>query len=66
MFRNSIADVLACERLTEITEILAAGLMRHLARKSSPNSNHYGESSLHISPAESGDPTPESRRMQNG
>ena len=34
------------ERLAEIAEILAAGLMRLRARKSSQKSAHRGESSL--------------------
>ena len=36
----------APERLAEIAEILAAGLMRLRARKSTPLSPHSGESSL--------------------
>jgi hypothetical protein len=36
----------AAERLTEIAEILATGLMRLKARKSTPLSAHFGESSL--------------------
>lgn len=36
----------ADERLDEIAEILAAGLMRLRARKSTPFSAHPGESSL--------------------
>ena len=42
------------EHLFEIAEILAAGLMRLQARKSSQILPHIGESSLDISPAESG------------
>jgi hypothetical protein len=39
--------LLSCdERLAEIAEILAAGLMRLRSRKSSPFSGHTGESSL--------------------
>jgi hypothetical protein len=37
------------ERLDEIAEILAAGLMRLRARKSSPLSRDHGESSLDFS-----------------
>ena len=40
----------AAERLDEIGEILAAGLMRLRARQSSELSLIYGECSLHISP----------------
>jgi hypothetical protein len=36
----------AAERLAEVAEILAAGLMRLRARKSTPLSPHSGESSL--------------------
>ena len=36
----------AAERLDEVAEILAAGLMRLRARQSSPLSARYGESSL--------------------
>lgn len=42
------------ERLAEIAEILAAGLMRLEARKSSELPAHCGESSLHFSPEQSG------------
>jgi hypothetical protein len=42
--------------ISEIGEILAAGLMRLEARKSSQTSAASGESSLDISPAESGHP----------
>jgi hypothetical protein len=36
----------AAERLDEIAEILAAGLMRARDRQSSPQSGDFGESSL--------------------
>lgn len=52
--------------LTEIAEILAAGLMRLVARKSSAISAVTGESSLDLSAAESGDPTIVVRRKPNG
>jgi hypothetical protein len=42
------------ERLDEIGEILAAGLMRLRARKSSPLSRDRGESSLDFSPDQRG------------
>lgn len=44
----------ATERLTEIAKILAAGLQRLTARKSSGKSADFGESSLHIPPDQSG------------
>jgi hypothetical protein len=44
----------AAERLDEISEILAAGLMRLRARKSSPLSPDHGESSLDFSPDQGG------------
>ena len=43
------------ERLAEIAEILAIGLSRLEARKSSRKSADFGESSLHFTPAQSGD-----------
>jgi hypothetical protein len=54
------------KHLTEIAEILAAGLMRVVARKSSPIAADSGETSLDISPAESGHPTPVNRRTTDG
>jgi hypothetical protein len=47
------------ERLSEIAEILAAGLMRLRARQSSHLSADGGESSLHFPPDESGRRSPE-------
>jgi len=44
----------ANERLVEIAEILAAGLMRLHARQSSPLSPHSGESSLDCAGRQSG------------
>jgi hypothetical protein len=44
----------ARERIDEIAEILAAGLMRLRARKSSPLSRNHGESSLDFSPDQRG------------
>lgn len=54
------------ERLTELAEILAAGLMRVAARKSSEVCASSGESSLHFSPTQSGHPTQSSRRTSDG
>jgi hypothetical protein len=42
------------DHLTEIAEILAAGLMRLSASKSSQKSLEIGESLLHFSPDQSG------------
>ena len=51
------ADQLSAqERIDEIAEILAAGLMRLHARKSSTFSADVGEVSLHISASKSADP----------
>lgn len=50
---------LAHDRLTEIAEILAAGLMRLHARKSSGKSADLGESSLDCVAHQSGHPNPE-------
>ena len=44
----------AAERLAEVAEILAAGLMRLKARKSSHLSAHCGESSLDCAGHQSG------------
>jgi hypothetical protein len=44
----------AAERLDEIADILAAGLIRLRARKSTPLSRDRGESSLDFSPHQSG------------
>ena len=49
-----IARMLPDERLAEIAEILAMGLQRLQARKSSQESADHGESSLHFSPDQSG------------
>jgi hypothetical protein len=46
------------ERLTEIAEILAAGLQRLVGRQSSKFSDDCGESSLHFTPDQSGDANP--------
>jgi hypothetical protein len=45
-------------RIAELAEILAAGLMRALARKSNQISPSSGESSLHFSPGKSGHQAP--------
>jgi hypothetical protein len=52
--------------LGELAEILAAGLVRALAPKSSPKSADSGESSLHILDDQSGDPTTHNGRMSDG
>ena len=44
----------AAERLDEIADILAAGLIRLRERKSTPLSRDRGESSLDFSPDQSG------------
>jgi hypothetical protein len=49
------------ERITEIAEILAMGLMRLRARKSSPLSREHGESSLDFSPDQRGHARPRER-----
>jgi hypothetical protein len=45
----------AVERIGEIAEILAAGLLRLEALKSSRKPAEFGESSLHFTPDQSGD-----------
>jgi hypothetical protein len=49
--------------LREIAEILALGLMRLQARKSSRKPAEFGECSLHLSPEQSGDAASFSTRM---
>ena len=50
----------ASDRISEIAEILAAGLTRLEARKSSRKPAEFGESSLHFSPDQSGGVPPNS------
>ena len=57
MWNEQIRDGSA-DRLAEIGAILAAGLMRLAAPKSSPESADGGESSLDFLPNQSGHPTP--------
>ena len=47
-----------CPRIDEIGEILAIGLTRLKARKSSRKTAEFGESSLHFTPEQSGDAPP--------
>jgi hypothetical protein len=54
-----VADVSAADRLAELAEILALGLMRLRARKSSELSGHQGESSLDFGTEQSGRGTSE-------
>jgi hypothetical protein len=54
------------ERLSELAEILAAGLMRVATRKSSELCDLSGESSLHMLPDQSGHPASSSRRTSDG
>jgi hypothetical protein len=54
------------DRLTEIADILALGLQRLTARQSSDLSVDRGESSLHISPDQSGDAPTSSAGVSNG
>jgi hypothetical protein len=56
----------AADRLSEVAEILAAGLMRLQARKSSSISATCGDISLDISATESGHPTRKYRRKADG
>jgi hypothetical protein len=51
-------DIDTAERLTEVAEILAVGLMRLQARKSSGLSDESGESSLHYNASQSGHAKP--------
>jgi hypothetical protein len=57
--RPAIGEALStCERLSEVAEILAAGLVRLLARKSSRKSPDIRESSLDFMGHQSGHPNP--------
>jgi hypothetical protein len=56
--RTSPAAAEDPDRIIEIAEILAAGLMRLEARKSSRKPSDFGESSLHFTPDQSGDVSP--------
>jgi hypothetical protein len=53
----------ARERIAEIGEILAAGLVRLRARQSSQIAGDSGEGSLACIAPQSGDPNPEMERM---
>ena len=53
-------------RISDIAEILAAGLMRVASRKSSQICGAVGESLLDLSAAESSHPTPTERRISDG
>ena len=52
--RRGACQPSASERLAELADILALGLMRLRARKSSELSRDRGESSLHFTPEQSG------------
>ena len=54
----------AAERLAEVAEILAAGLLRLKARKSSALSAHRGESSLDCPGHQSGHADPDSLEVE--
>jgi hypothetical protein len=54
----NLSDGTPSERLAEIGGLLAAALMRLHTRKSSAFAGEFGESSLHISPDQSGDAPP--------
>jgi hypothetical protein len=49
------ANIDSISELTEIADILAAGLMRLKVRKSNPISTESGERLLHFTPDQSGD-----------
>ena len=56
---NAIDQLRPIERIDEIADILAAGLMRLHARKSSRISADIGESSLDCAARQSGHATPD-------
>ena len=57
----SAVSMSPAERLAEIAEILAAGLVRLRARQSSQLSCNFGESSLDCAATQSGHPNPDTR-----
>jgi hypothetical protein len=61
----SPARMTAPERLDEIAEILVAGAMRLMARKSSRLSAAYGDSSLDLLPEQSGHAKPPLSKGEN-
>jgi hypothetical protein len=64
MIPDPVTDSLAAgERLETIATILAAGLSRLHARKSSRKPTEFGESSLHFSPDQSGGVPPYSAEV---
>ena len=54
------------DHLNEVGELLAAGLQRLLGRQSSGELRPFGESSLHISPDQSGDESPCTAEISDG
>jgi hypothetical protein len=58
-------DPIANERISEIAEILAVGLTRLAARKSSRKPAEFGESSLHFTLEQSGDALPFSAEVSH-
>ena len=54
------------ERIAEIARLMANGLQRLRARQSSRELRPFGESSLHISPDQSGDAPPSSAEISDG
>jgi hypothetical protein len=59
-------DVDTSERVAEIGGLLAAALTRLQIGKSSDFAGEFGESSLHISPNQSGDAPTSSAEVSNG
>jgi hypothetical protein len=61
--KTTVTDPESSDRVSEIAEILAAGLRRLEARKSSQKPTEFGESSLHFSPDQSGGVPPYSAEV---
>jgi hypothetical protein len=59
-------EISSAERLTELADILAAGLIRKTGLKSSPKSPEIGEISLDFSGDQSGHPAPLAGREHHG
>jgi hypothetical protein len=58
-----MSQLIACDRIAEIAELLALAVSRIQARKASELSDHGGDSSLDTSAHQSGHATSSKRRM---
>ena len=58
-----MSQLIACDRIAEVAELLALAVSRIQARKASELSDHGGDSSLDTSAHQSGHATSSKRRM---